>query len=262
MKIVLLKKNLITPFKIKSTMTQEKEESDIPSPRREIEKLIEKGDLKGLLYKAAELHGHLCPYLAYGVMAGYTAIKELKIKSRGMEEVIAIVETNSCFTDGIQFVTGCTFGNNALIFRDIGKTAVTVAKRDGTAIRLVLNPEFEETRMKEYPEAYRLWNKIVVKREKATEEEHEKMMKLFAEISLKELSQPINKVFKITHLKIKVPEYAPIFKSVICSICGEKVMEPKARIKDGKPVCIDCAKEEHYILDGKGISIKREPFTL
>lgn len=76
MEIVLLKKNLITPFKIKSIMTQEKEESAIPSPRREIEKLIEKGDLKGLLYKAAELHGQLCPYLAYGVMAGYTAIKE------------------------------------------------------------------------------------------------------------------------------------------------------------------------------------------
>jgi formylmethanofuran dehydrogenase subunit E len=40
-------------------------------PREEIEKLIQKGDLEALLGKAAELHGHFCSYLAYGVKAGY-----------------------------------------------------------------------------------------------------------------------------------------------------------------------------------------------
>ena len=218
--------------------------------------MIKRGDLKGLLYKAGELHGHLCPYLAYGVMAGYIAVRELKVRNTGMEELIAIVEANNCFCDGIQVVTGCTFGNNALIFKDLGKTAVTVARRDGTAIRIVLNPDFEESRVKEYPEAYELWNKIVVRREKVTEEEQRKLMKLFAEISIKELNQPFDKVFKIEHLKIKVPEYAPIFASVRCSICGEKIMEPKARVKDGKPVCIKCAKEAYYVLNGSGISIK------
>ena len=218
--------------------------------------MIKRGDLKGLLYKAGELHGHLCPYLAYGVMAGYIAIRELKVRNTGMEELIAIVEANNCFCDGIQVVTGCTFGNNALIFKDLGKTAVTVARRDGTAIRIVLNPDFEESRVKEYPEAYELWNKIVVRREKVTEEEQRKLMKLFAEISIKELNQPFDKVFKIEHLKIKVPEYAPIFASVRCSICGEKIMEPKARVKDGKPVCIKCAKEAYYVLNGSGISVK------
>ncbi len=235
-------------------MTQEEQYTE--SPRQEIERMIEKGDLKGLLYKAGELHGHLCPYLAYGVMAGYIAIRELKIKNTGMEELIAIVETNNCFCDGIQMVTGCTFGNNALIFKDLGKTAVTVAKRDGTAIRIVLNPDFEKSRIKEYPEAYKLWNKIVVRREKATIEEHKKLMKLFAEISVRELKQPFDKVFKIERLKIRVPEYSPIFASVRCSICGEKVTEPRARIKDGKPVCIKCAKEAYYVLDGSGISVK------
>jgi len=218
--------------------------------------MIERGDLKGLLYKAGELHGHLCPYLAYGVMAGYIAVRELNVRNTGMEELIAIVEANNCFCDGIQVVTGCTFGNNALIFKDLGKTAVTVARRDGTAIRIVLNPDFEESRVKEYPEAYELWNKIVVRREKVTEEEQRKLMKLFAEISIKELNQPFDKVFKIEHLKIKVPEYAPIFASVRCSICGEKIMEPKARVKDGKPVCIKCAKEAYYVLNGSGISVK------
>ena len=61
-----------------------------------------------------------------------------------MEELIAIVETNNCFSDGVQVVTGCTFGNNGLIYKDLGKTAVTVAKRDGTAIRIVLDPNMKK----------------------------------------------------------------------------------------------------------------------
>src|SRR5664280_2902492 len=51
-------------------------------------------------------------------------------ENTGMEEVVAIVECNNCFTDGIQVVTGCTFGNNALIYKDLSKTAVTVARRE------------------------------------------------------------------------------------------------------------------------------------
>ncbi|NOZ25842.1 MAG: formylmethanofuran dehydrogenase, partial [Nitrospirae bacterium] len=30
--------------------------------------------------------------------------------------------------------------------------------------------------------------------------------------------------------------------SVRCAFCGEKVMEPKARSRDGKAVCIPCAE--------------------
>jgi formylmethanofuran dehydrogenase subunit E len=224
--------------------------------RNEVERLIEVGNLAGLLNKAGELHGHLCSYLAYGVMAGYIAVHELGVKSGGMEEVIAIVETNNCFSDGVQMVTGCSFGNNALIYRDLGKTAVTVAKRDGTAIRIALDPDFEDSREEEYPEAHELWNKIVARREKATPEEQEKMMQLFAEMSIKELSKPAEEMFRIKRMKITVPEYAPIFASVRCSICGEKVMETRARLKEGKAVCMGCARGEHYVLDGRGISAK------
>ncbi|MGQ9744389.1 MAG: FmdE family protein [Candidatus Bathycorpusculaceae bacterium] len=226
------------------------------SLRNEIQRLIETGNLEGLLKKAGELHGHLCSYLTYGVIAGYIAVHELGVKSTGMEEVIAIVETNNCFSDGIQMVTGCSFGNNALIYRDLGKTAVTVAKRDGTAIRIALDPDFEDSREEEYPEAHDLWNKIIARREKATPEEQERMMQLFAKMSINELRKPADKMFRIKRMKIKVPEYAPIFASVRCSICGEKVIETRVRLKEGKVVCIDCAGGEHYVLAGRGISAK------
>ena len=222
--------------------------------RTDIEKLIKNDNLKGLLNKAGELHGHLCSYLTYGVLAGHIAVKELKIKCTGMEEAVAIVETNNCFSDGIQVVTGCSFGNNSLIYHDIGKTAVTVVKRDGTAIRIALDPDFEDSREAKYPEASEYWDKVVVKREKVTSKEHEKMMQLFAKMALQELNEPLDNMFRIKHLKVTVPDYAPIFNSVKCSICGEKIMESRARIKDGKPICITCGKVDCNIVDGRGIS--------
>lgn len=221
------------------------------NPREKIERLIQRGDLEALLRKAAELHGHFCSYLAYGVKAGYLAIKDLEIRNAGMEEVVAIVETNNCFSDGIQMITGCTFGNNALIFKDVGKTAVTVAKRDGTAVRIALDPIYEKSIKNEYVEANGLWEKIIVKREEATREEHNRMMELFAEMAFKELKKPADKMFKITRMKINTPEYAPIFSSVVCPICGEKTY--KLVMHDGKLVCTDCAGANFYFLDGGGI---------
>jgi len=223
--------------------------------RSEVERLVEAGDLRRLLYKAGELHGHLCNYLTYGVIASYIGVRELGVKSTGMEEVVAIVETNNCFSDGVQMVTGCSFGNNALIYRDLGKTAVTVAKRDGEAIRISLDPDYEDSLAEKYPESNELWDRIVVKRENVAPEVHERMMKLFAEISINELSGNTYEMFRIKHIKIKVPEYAPIFASVRCSVCGENVMETKAVVKEGKPVCRACAGREYCVLDGRGISV-------
>ena len=225
--------------------------------RKDIEGLIKKGDLRGLLEKTGELHGHFCSHSAYGVKAGYIAMRELGITNTGMEEVVAIVETNNCFSDGIQMVTGCSFGNNSLIYKDYGKTAVTVAKRDGTAIRIALNPAFEESRADKYPEANTLFEKLVVRREEPTPEERARMMQLFREMAIELLDAGDSKLFIIERKTITLPKYAPIFASVKCSLCGENVMETRVRMRDGKPVCIPCAGDEHYAMKGDGISIER-----
>jgi formylmethanofuran dehydrogenase subunit E len=225
--------------------------------RTEIEEMIDRNDLPGLLKKAGELHGHFCNYLAYGVIGGLYAIKKLGVTNTGMEEIIAIVETNNCFSDGIQMITGCSFGNNALIYRDYGKTAATISRRDGQAIRLVLNPEFEDSREEEYPEAYELFDKLVVKREEGSPEEFGRFMGLFAEMSVRELNVPAEKAFLIKEEKIELPAFAPIFDSVKCEVCGENVMKSRAVERDGKYRCIACSKDEHFELNGSGIMQRR-----
>jgi len=69
----------------------EGDQMDGNSYREDIEELIKKGDLKGLLEKTGELHGHFCSHSAYGVKAGYIAMCELGITNTGMGEIVAIV---------------------------------------------------------------------------------------------------------------------------------------------------------------------------
>ena len=94
------------------------------SPRKEVMSNIWAGRMEPLMLDAAQVHGHFCPGLAMGIMMASKAMQLIRGKSDGLEDLLAIVETNNCVSDGIQFVTGCTFGNNALIFKDWGKTAI------------------------------------------------------------------------------------------------------------------------------------------
>ena len=130
-------------------------------PRSEINALIEGKDLSALLLRAGELHGHYCPGVSSGVLAAVYGLHRLSefrqvplrriLGSDGLEELLAVVETNSCFADGVQFITGCTFGNNGLIYLDFGKTAVTLADRSGSGVRVRRRPDGGVLFEKEFP---------------------------------------------------------------------------------------------------------------
>ncbi|MBE9570977.1 MAG: TraR/DksA C4-type zinc finger protein [Proteobacteria bacterium] len=226
------------------------------NPRHVIRESIISGNLLKLLKKAGEFHGHFCPYLALGVKAGCRAVIDLGANSTGMEEVIAIIETNNCFSDGIQFVTGCTFGNNALIYRDYGKTAVTLAQRSsGAGIRVSVKADNHFLEERE-PEAMRLFQTVVVNR-KGTEDDRAKLMELWGQASFNMLDIPDSELFEVKKVTVEIPGYARIFDSVKCSICGENIMEPRVKVKDGRHVCIPCSGQEYYQLAGDGICLRR-----
>jgi len=230
---------------------------EFANARQPIEAMIRSDDLEGLLRQAEAIHGHLCPMVALGVKAGHYAMKFLDTGSTGMEEVVAVVECNNCFTDGIQVVTGCTFGNNALVFRDLGKTAVTMARR-GTdqGVRLVVRPEYREEMFARYPAAGPLFQKVVVERNATPEEEHH-LHHIWPAIAYKELERPLEESLVAAEVKVKLPPYAPIHPTVVCSQCGEGVMEPRVRLVKGQPTCLTCAGAEYAELTGHGIGCGR-----
>ena len=95
---------------------------------------------KDLVEKTIDFHGHWCPGLAVGIRAAELALKEIGKASD--EEIVAVVETDMCAVDAIQYLTGCTLGKGNLIYKDYGKSAFTFyRRRDNKAIRLVTRRE-------------------------------------------------------------------------------------------------------------------------
>ena len=223
-------------------------------PRGHIEEYVRAGDREALLLEAGVIHGHFCPYLALGVMAGIHAQRELGAASTGMEDVVAVVETNSCFADGVQVATSCTFGNNALVYRDYGKTAVTLVSREepDSGVRLHVK-EREEFIERDYPEAQNLFDRVVAERN-GTPEERERLSEAWAEVAFDLIDRPITDLCDVeTNVQVDLPEYAPIFEDVVCASCGEQVMAPKAVERDGQTLCRACADAPFHQLDGRGL---------
>jgi len=224
------------------------------SARQAVEQLIHSNDLEGLLRQAETIHGHRCPFLALGVKAGVHAMNFLETENTGMEELMAVLECNNCFADGIQVVTGCTYGNSALIFKDLGKTAVTVARRrDGVALRLCLKANFREAMFARYPAVGPLFEKVVLQGQGTHEDQH-RFHHLWQAVARRELLEvPLEDQFSLMPLTLTLPPLARRFATVTCSRCGEGVMEPRVKIKEGQQVCMVCAGEEPHVLSGQGI---------
>lgn len=161
-------------------------------------------------------HGHSCPGLAIGYRLATTAMAYLKAMRSSDEEMVAIVENDSCGVDALQCVTGCTFGKGNLIFRDYGKQVYTLYSRQtGEGVRAVFHGRGIPAELRGNREA---------------------LIKLILEM-------PANEMISIEKVTIKEPEPAAIHKSALCSLCGESVMNTRLRNVDGKPVCIPCAEK-------------------
>lgn len=224
------------------------------NPRNEINKQILNRELDVLMENAGKLHGHFCPGLAMGVIAGYMGMSALNQYSDGLEDILAIVETNNCMSDGIQYVTGCTFGNNSLIFKDFGKIAFTICNRDGVGVRIVARNDsrtYVRTAHPYFSEKY----KTVVKEQNRSVEEIAEFKRLGKEAAFSILKLDFDKIFELKKVTVEIPPYAPSHESVVCEKCGESVMFTRIFRNENLSLCLECSGEKYFQLDGHGISI-------
>ena len=157
-------------------------------------------------------HGHSCPGLAIGYKASIAANKNNFYKSED-EELIAIVENNSCSVDAIQYILSCTFGKGNLFFRDYGKQAFTIIKRKTReSIRISLKP---------------------IDREKLSRDE-------FFNLIMQSNTKDIFNIKKFKVAEDEIPQKARIHQSIICENCEEPTMETRIKHFNGKKFCIEC----------------------
>jgi formylmethanofuran dehydrogenase subunit E len=188
------------------------------------------------LRETIQFHGHLCPGLALGYRVAKAALRELKAERPQDEELVAIVENDSCAADAIQFITGCTFGKGNLIFRDYGKHVYTFFnRRIGQGVRIS-----EDYRGFEDDQRF----SELRKRQGAGEDVSREMHLLKMEKAAVILKAAEKELFSIQPVSSVPPEEAKIRASLRCALCGEKFMESRSRMKNNKVVCIPCSEKE------------------
>jgi len=208
-----------------------------------------------LVEKAREFHGHICPFVVLGLRASEIAMQKLGLEKASEaetvgEDILVIVECNNCLVDGVQVATGCTLGNNSLLYLDVGKNAVTIVKRrDWSGVRVYVDSEkLRNTYFSD--EATALFDKVVVKRQ-GTEGDSKRLQKIWTELGRSMANAP-EELFKIDFVKVAEIERAPIFDSIKCERCGELAMKTRVRMVDGKSVCLSCIGDCEAVI-GRGI---------
>lgn len=166
-----------------------------------------------LLDETVEFHGHNCPGLTIGIRAAEYALQ--KFSDTLPSDLVCVTETDMCAVDGIQYITGCTFGKGNLIHRDYGKAAFSFFdRRDGHGMRFLLRKEAKDSGG-------------------TSPDGKEEIIALLLEKKLDEL-------FDVIQLPSTPPRSARVLQSLQCQECGEDTMESRTRRFEGKTYCIPC----------------------
>ncbi len=187
-----------------------------------------------LIQQTIKFHGHSCPGLALGIRAAELALAKLGRASD--EEIVAVVETDMCGVDAVQFLTGCTFGKGNLIHLDYGKNAFTFYRRsDGKGIRIVTK---SRTSRDQDDELSALRKKML--KEKLTPVEQERMEKGKAARIERIMDADPQDLFEVKPAQGPIPRKARILQSLVCEACGEATMESRTRRFLDQTLCIPC----------------------
>lgn len=195
-------------------------------------------DAKEWLGLGLKFHGHKCPAMPLGLRAAETAMNKLGVERTGAKDLLALVELGDdhcahCFADGIQVLTGCTFGKGNIRQLGYGKFGLTLVDRTtGRAVRLAPRAEVQlKTQQTDFFQKYR------IKGVPPTEVPEEVVQPLIDKV----MAAPAEELFVIGEVQPYVFDKKPeSFASFVCESCGELVVEEYGRIKDGKKVCIPC----------------------
>jgi len=179
-------------------------------------------------------HGHSCPGLAIGIRAAELALRELD--SPKDTEIVAVVETDMCGVDALQFLLGTTMGKGNLIHRDHGKMAFSFFRREtGQGVRAMLNPAARGGMDDEMAELMKKTGSG-----KATDAEKMRMGELCATLQDRFMTLPLDEMFQVTKVDQGAPRPPRILESLACAHCGEKTMESRTRRFVGATLCIPC----------------------
>ncbi len=189
-------------------------------------------ELESLLQQTASLHRHLCPRQVLGVRLGlYAAQLYPEALPQTNKRMLAMVETDGCFADGVSIATGCSMGHRTMRLADDGKIAVTfIDTRECRATRIYALPNLRARALASAPSAANRWRAY---------------LEVYQQLSADEM-------FGQTEVRLNFDVAAVIGKPglrTVCGRCGEEILNQRERVQQGQTLCRSCAGESYWTAD-------------
>ncbi|RMF97794.1 MAG: tRNA CCA-pyrophosphorylase [Candidatus Schekmanbacteria bacterium] len=188
-----------------------------------------------------KLHGHKCPAMPMGLRAGQAAMNKLGVERAKDGQLMAFVEIGenhcaTCFADGVQVITGCTFGKGNISKLHYGKWGlILIDKETGRSVRV--SPKAEIMQENKKTEFFTEYRQKGIPASKVPDE-------IVAPLVEKVMSAPEEVLFNIGDVvSWQWEEPVHSFEGFVCDICGEMTVEHYGRILGDKKVCIPCREK-------------------
>lgn len=177
-------------------------------------------DLDSCLATAEALHGDVCAGIAIGTRMTIAGLKAIGIEDptgKDQKKPMVFVEIDRCATDAIMAITGCRPGKRTMKIYDHGKMAATFLNLEtGKAVRLTVK-ETDGGQGGTSPDPY--------------------------------LALPEEELLAIEHVTVDVPPQDMPGKPIRvarCAVCGERVMDMREEVVDGRVMCRPCARGARF----------------
>lgn len=195
---------------------------------------------KDYLEMGLRFHGHKCPAMPMGLRTGAAVMNALGVGRTGDSALLTLVELGddhcaTCFADGVQVITGCTFGKGNIQKLGYGKWGVSlIDKKTRRAVRAIpkaavmmenKHGEFIEMRMGGTPPT----------------QVPEHISQPLVEKIMSAPQEQLLDVGPVTTTPVDTPKH--LWDVFICDGCGEFVIEAYGRIKGAQKLCIPCHEQ-------------------
>lgn len=187
------------------------------------------------------LHGHKCPAMPLGLRVGAAAMNKLGVERARDGQLMALVELGedhcaTCFADGVQVITGCTFGKGNIRKLNYGKWGVTlIEKRSGRAVRV--SPRAEAMAANKQSDFFKKYRERGVPASQVPAEAVDPLVE-------RVMSTPEDRLLTIGEVFAYPWTDSPhSFDSFVCEVCGEMTAEIYGRVLGDKRVCIPCRQK-------------------
>lgn len=189
--------------------------------------------LPALLDRSAALHAHLCPRQVLGARLALAAAADLGVAvPQADKRLLAVVESDGCFSDGVSVASGCSVGHRTLRVADYGKVATTlVDTATGRAVRAWPRPESRARAAAWAPEATSRWEAYLLGYQRMPTAEL---------VAL----QPV----RLREDVARIVSHAD--RRAICRRCGEEVSNEREVAAPDGPLCQACARPDaaYYVV--------------